>query len=205
MKKNILLYVLSLIWSSTLLAQSIEKGYHGFVDAGYSVKLGTNTASTNWVEFNTVHGYQINPYFFAGAGVGVQLAEKMNYGDISGRPYMKRNKSTEIPIFADLRYTILNKKVTPFIEARFGHYVTSGSGPYLSGGVGCRIDFGIGALNVKVAYTEYKFKYEELDLITTYKLMKVGYSYINMPELSYRYHDFKKNSNSLTFTVGYEF
>lgn len=100
----------------------------------------------------------------------------------------------------NLRYIIVRG-----LRLRFGHYVTSGSGPYLSGGIGCRIALGQGALNVKVAYTRYEFKYEQYESLITYKLVRFGTSLISMPEFSYYYSDYKNSSDNLTFTIGYEF
>lgn len=193
-------FICMVSWSKT-----IEKGYHGFVDAGYSIKLGTNTAATNWLDISTVHGYQINSYLFVGGGLGYQLTEKMRYGNISGYPYIKRDRNTDIPLFADFRYTVLDKKITPFIEARLGHYLTNGSGPFLSAGVGCRFALKKGALNFRVAYTRYEFKYEEMSLVSYYNIEKIGSKYISVPKSSFQYKDYKNNSSNLSFTVGYEF
>ena len=41
------------------------KGYRGFLDLGYT------TGDDGCIQFTTSHGYQLNPYFFFGAGTGV--------------------------------------------------------------------------------------------------------------------------------------
>lgn len=44
-------------------------GYRGFVDFGYTVGLGDYGVGR--IELTTSHGYQFNPYFFAGIGTGI--------------------------------------------------------------------------------------------------------------------------------------
>ncbi len=44
-------------------------GYKGFVDVGGA--FGVGTYGDGLVSVSSTHGYQFNPYFFLGAGVGV--------------------------------------------------------------------------------------------------------------------------------------
>lgn len=117
--------------SSKFPTNGLKKGYRGFVDAGYSIGTGDN--AENRIEISTVHGYQICPYVFVGLGVG------LNYYHEYGEYYAYGTKAkTEVPLFLDCRVTILNRKVTPFFEARGGYSVGTLSGYYYSFAVGCR-------------------------------------------------------------------
>jgi hypothetical protein len=188
-----LLAFVSCMLSQQVMAQ-ISKGYHGSVDAGYSVNTG-GTISTNWAELNTVHGYQVNPYFFVGGGVGFHFAPEMKKSEIDGKPHWKRDGSMEIPIFADFRWTVLNKKVTPFVDARLGHYVTNGSGMYSSLGIGCRFNLkGSQAIYVLASYTITKLRYQE-----SYMIQHLDYSY------SWDYKDIDEEQGAISLKIGYEF
>lgn len=66
------------------------KGYRGFLDLGYT------TGDDGCIQFTTSHGYQLNPYFFFGAGTGVS--------------YFTDSESALIPVFADLRGNFTNGK-----------------------------------------------------------------------------------------------
>lgn len=139
MKRLLFICGVLLFACTASLAQAIEKGYHGLVEAGYSlVYFGLSSTKVNWGEINTVHGYQATPNLFVGAGVGFHFVPVVKDGDIGGKPHWKRDSSMEIPLFADFRWTILNKRVTPFIDLRLGHDLTNGSGMYQCLNIGCR-------------------------------------------------------------------
>lgn len=71
------------------------KGYRGFLDLGYT------TGDDGCIQFTTSHGYQLNSYFFFGAGTGVS--------------YFTDSESALIPVFADLRGNFTNGQIVPFI------------------------------------------------------------------------------------------
>ena len=58
------------------------------------------------------------------------------------------------PIYADVKYTILKKKVSPFIDAKIGYSVLDASGFYMNPGIGVSWNFykGLSAF-LKVGYT----------------------------------------------------
>ena len=68
MRKFFLIGVLVFL-TSMAHSQNVAKNcYRGFVDAGYSFGIGDYKFGR--FEINTTHGYQFNPYFFLGAGLG---------------------------------------------------------------------------------------------------------------------------------------
>ena len=127
---------------SMLDGNGVQYGYRGFVELGYTV--GTGDWGANRVEFATSHGYQFNPYFYAGLGAGV------NY-------YHEGDGVVEVPIFADLRADILNNWITPYVDFRIGYTVYDYTGFYMSPTVGCRFAFDNSlALNFGIGYTMQK-------------------------------------------------
>lgn len=194
MKQFLLSLLLGLLFAPMRSTAQIDKGYHGFVDAGYSFSVNGGTTDHGWAEVNTIHGYEVNPHFFIGAGIGFHFMEKMEDGFVSGVPMWKRDAKMDIPLFADFKWNILNKKVTPFVDARLGHYLTNESGTYISVGVGCRY-----ALKRKqavyaiVSYSAAELQYQKSHYISG------KYSG------SWSYTDFDETRNNLSVKLGYEF
>jgi len=121
-------------------------GYKGIFDVGYNLPLGVTGEKGNF-EINTSHGYQINEYLFAGAGLGLHL--------YNARDSAMRNQNTyphyvvgsvgangklipadssawlradtfsfmTLPIFLDIRgyLPLQNSSLAPFAMCRFGY------------------------------------------------------------------------------------
>lgn len=191
MKKTILFIVFVL--PLAISGQIIEKGYHGFVEGGYAVNTG-GTISINWAEVNTIHGYQVNPNIFVGAGLGIHFTPEFKGNEIGGLPHWRRGNKIEKPIFANFRWTMLNKKVTPLVDLRLGHNLSNGSGMYGSAGLGCRLALKNNkALYFVVSYTSHKLKFEESYLI----------SYRDY--YSWRYKEIKQEQTAVSARIGFEF
>lgn len=100
-----------------------ESGYRGFVEAGYT--LGTGDNSADRIALFTSHGYQMNPYVFVGAGAGVN--------------YYYDGEMWSVPIFADARGTLpLDGSFTPFLDIKIGYSAVDVSGFYFAPSVGCK-------------------------------------------------------------------
>lgn len=154
----------------------------------------SGTLDASWAEINTIHGYQANPYFFVGAGVGFHYFPKYSSNKIDGVPLWKRDASCEIPLFFNMRWTILNKRITPFVDARFGHYVTNHSGIYATGGIGCRLSMKKNqALYVTASYAATKIRYKESNL------MPARYAYY------WYYENTDEDQSAVSLKIGYEF
>lgn len=195
MKKLITLCSIALFSITIVNAQTIETGYHGFVEGAYSIEINGATLAMNWPEINTIHGYQATPNLFVGAGVGFHFMPNFKEGNIDGTPSWKRDSKMEIPIFVDFRWTILNKGVTPFVDLRLGHNVCNGSGLYASVGAGCRYALkGKQAIYTMISYTTHKLVYEHSHMVPG-----SGYSY------NWAYRDFEEQLYALSIKVGFEF
>ena len=126
-----------------------NSGYKGFIELGFS--FGTNTrikvnnrntshsestGGVHRVEFSTSHGFFFNPYVFLGIGVGLHFYT--GYNDDDGNYQSFDEVDMAIPIFAHFRTHFIDKKVSPFIDVKFGHSVHEITGAYFSPSVGCR-------------------------------------------------------------------
>lgn len=105
---------------------ALSAGYKGFVDLGYGIGVGDYSAGR--VEFQTTHGYQFNPYFFAGVGAGYS--------------YYTDGSVSSIPIFADFKAGFPINRITPFFDFKIGYSVLDVDGFYLSPSVGARFATG---------------------------------------------------------------
>lgn len=108
---------------------SLKSGVRGLVDIG----------SAFWGDYykfgaNITYGYQFNSYLFLGAGVEIGI---------------DNNSRLALPFFTDVKFTILNKKVTPFIDLRSGYDIYWGDF-YLSPSIGCRFAIHNKGLNVSI-------------------------------------------------------
>jgi hypothetical protein len=149
----------------------LRLGYKGFVDFGYT--LGVGDYSADRAEAYTTHGCQINNVIFVGVGAGV------NY-------YYDNDNAIGVPVYANARFTFLNKRITPFADTRVGYSLVDVEGIYGSQAIGCRFRLGDRtAFNVSVAYTLLNLQTE------------------------FSSGDFRmkedKISNAVTFRLGFEF
>lgn len=151
-------------------------GYKGFVDFGYS--FGTGDYDFDRIEFSTSHGYQINSYFYAGVGAGLN--------------YFTDPEVFSVPIFANPRLTIpTNSIVSPFLDVKIG-YTTSRDvkGFYFAPSIGSRFETGANtAVNFSFGYTLQKAKDE-------YDFYYGGYHYADSETITL---------GAFTLKLGFEF
>ena len=118
------------------------RGYKAFYEAGYVFTLDDNNCyitnlcgnppGCNRLSLTTSQGYQFNNFFYLGAGAGMEVnTYRRSKGEEAG---------VSVPIFADLRFNILNdKKVLPFVVVRAGGSVGYYQGVYMGAQVGIRV------------------------------------------------------------------
>lgn len=112
------------------------RGYRAFINFGLGAGVGDY--GDNKIEISTVHGYQINPKWFVGLGVG-------DY-------YYVDNDLEVIPIFAEGRYEFKEGRFSPFVSMRLGAAIVldgGGTNFYYSPSFGLRV---ANRLNLSVAY-----------------------------------------------------
>ena len=191
MKKS-LVSLAFLIASQMVSAQNTSGScYRGFVDGGYTIGIGDYEFGR--FEINTSHGYQINPFFFIGGGLGLHfMPEYKTKGmDI---PLDQRESKVDIPVFANLRANFSKGKITPFVDGKAGTYVTNNGGLYLNLSAGCR--FAVNekqAVNVSVGYTTEELEFESFK------------SFISSRNMDYVTSPRKLTAEGIAIKVGYEF
>lgn len=141
-----------------------KAGYKGFIDLGYT--FGVGDWGEDRMSFSTSHGYQFNPYLFAGIGIGAN--------------YYFDSELFAIPIFAHIRANFIDNKVSPYVDFKIGYSPNLDfEGFYMSPSIGCKI----GAFNVGVGYVMQKVKivddyYETLETINCGGIsVKLGFEF----------------------------
>lgn len=150
--------------ASSFSENVIPTGYKGLVELGYGI--GTGDFGADRILLTTSHGYQVNSYFFAGIGAGVN--------------YYTDADLVSIPIFADFRGTlpITNSKIAPFLDMKIGYTVNDVEGFYFAPGIGIRIATSRKAgFNVGIGYELQKFDaYYSKETCGAFAI-KVGYDF----------------------------
>ena len=139
MKKFLIVIAISLMAAVSLNGKRkkknlyYEKGYLGNVALGGTVGLDYDFGSRTTLF--TSHGYSFGNGAFVGMGTGVIM-------DFAGQ--------CTIPLFADFKYSFLNKTVSPFIDYKMGIslYDMAYTSLYVSPSVG----FDIGRFSLSVGY-----------------------------------------------------
>lgn len=143
-------------------------GYSGFLDAGYAMR--TSDTGFEYAHISTAHGYQFNPYFFAGIGVGAQFVTGARYGEgFDKNTVLDQDfdgSDVGAVVFANVRGYLLDNKYTPYLDFRIG-YATTTKGLYLqptfNAAIG-KFDFGAGVCwqNIKYLYEEINYNHNSI-------------------------------------------
>ena len=163
------------------------RGYRGFIDFGYTI--GTGDYNVGRIELTTSHGYQINPYFFVGAGTGV------NY-------YCTRGADDFIiPVFADIRANFIEGPVVPFATLKLGYSFSTresyDGGLYLAPAVGVKFMLNSRqALSLSLGYTCQWLSSDEY---------YYGYGYGDYNDYYDYYSSTTENFSGVTLKLGFEF
>lgn len=155
-----------------------KTGYKGFVDFGYSLNIrGDKYKDTDHIDFTTSHGYQFNPYFFLGIGVGVNY-----YYDTAlsyRKPGFEEEKNSEwlYSAFINPRATFLDGSISPFIDAKAGYSLNEEvNGFYLSPSAGLHLAIPNSyiSVNVSAGYTLQTLKTTKSTSFNPYKDTPLG-------------------------------
>lgn len=164
--KKILLVLISVLSFASIKAEDnfFSKGYRGFADLGYTIGVGDYKFGR--FEISTTHGYQVNPYFFVGGGVGFHFMQKCTYGS-SDIPLDERKAKVSIPLFADFRGTFTKKKFAPFLDLKLGYFLTNSDGFYGNISAGGRMMIvGKQAVSLSIGYVYEKLQFQTFDRFT---------------------------------------
>ncbi len=127
--KKILLFLLLVFASGILTVNAQNKSI--YFNKGYraDIQIGTVIDNTMLYSVTTSHGHSFGNGLYLGGGTGLYF----------GNSNFKENKfRVSIPVFAEIKYSFLNKLASPFIGAKGGgffDYTDSGCGyiirPYI--------------------------------------------------------------------------
>lgn len=188
MKRTIFL-LLAIIAFTNAEARQPKRGYRGFLEWSSSVRsdnfgvfdihgnLTMERQSMFYTGFSTSHGYQINPMFFIGAGLGMERCGKLD--------------NWVAPIFIQGRIDLKLGKFTPFGDLRLGANVAEGAGIYISPTIGYRFNWGrkMGVnLGVGLSLAGYRSEHYEGSMTgqDSYEIQYVGTKRHIRPYFSFR-------------------
>lgn len=80
-------------------------------ERGYRADIQLSTSVSEQYSITTSHGFSFGNGFYLGGGVGFTAETFLNFEDA---PHWL------VPLFADAKYSFLNKRVSPFVAARVG-------------------------------------------------------------------------------------
>lgn len=161
MKKIAILLAATMAFAINSNAQSMQSGYKGHVEAGYSVGIGDYDFGR--FEVNTTHGYQVNPYIFLGAGTGLHFMSSYKTGDME-IPLDVRDSKVDIPVFANFRSNFTKGKISPFFDIKGGTFVTNNGGLYVVASLGVRYALNSKqGLSLSVGYAAEKLEFETFE------------------------------------------
>ncbi len=129
--------------------RGLSAGYKGIVDIGYDIGVGDY--GVDRIRLNIINGYQFNPYFSMGFGLGVR--------------YYYDAEAALMPFFADFRANFIDNSVSPYFSLGFGYSFDltdyfEGVGILLNPTIG--VSFKVSdktALNIGVGYEMQRMKY----------------------------------------------
>ena len=192
MKKIFLIIMLAF---TTLVVKAQDNtfggGYRGFADLGYTIGVGNYNLGR--FEISTTHGYQVNPYFFVGGGVGFHFMSSYETKDMN-IPLDKRDSKVSIPLFADFRGTFSKRKFAPFADLKLGYFVTNNDGFYGNVSAGCRMALkGKQGISLSIGYTYEKLEFQTFSRFNSTTSM----NYTRTPR--------KLDCEGISIKLGYEF
>lgn len=191
--KKIFLIIMMVVTTLVMKAQdnTFGGGYRGFADLGYTIGVGDYNFGR--FEISTTHGYQVNPYFFVGGGVGFHF---MSSYETKGMdiPLDKRDSKVSIPLFADFRGTFCKRKFAPFADLKLGYFVTNNDGFYGNVSAGCRMALkGKQGISLSIGYTYEKLEFQTFSRFNGTTSM----NYTRTPR--------KLDCEGISIKLGYEF
>lgn len=187
--KKIIFVIAALLSVASANARQPQRGYRGFFDWSNSLRsedfaypdmygnLHIRRENVFFTGFSTSHGYQINPLFYIGAGLGMEKCTTLD--------------NWVAPIFLDGRVDLKFGKFTPFGDIRIGVNLAEVGGVYFSPTIGYRFNWGRKmGVNIGAGLTLAGYRAEHYEGVVTgpdsYELYYVGTLHHVRPYFSFR-------------------
>ena len=189
MKRTIFLLLAIIAFAHVSEARQPKRGYRGFLEWSSSVRsenfgdfyldgeFGFRRQTTFYTGLTTSHGYQIDPMFFIGAGLGMERCGSLG--------------NWVAPVFVEGRADFEFGKFTPFADIRFGANLAEDFGVYFSPSIGYRFNWGrkmgvnIGAGLTLAGYTAEHYEGTWFDK-DSFEMHYVGTRHHIRPYFSFR-------------------
>jgi len=149
------------VQESDLVQVKKEKGYYNYTGIGILAGSRYSNLSAPFT-IQTVNGYQSKGSLYFGGGIGVEFFDEIS-----------------IPVFADLRYRLLNSEFSPYLFAQGGYslplennweYRKAKGGPMASIGIGVMFPLNFRtALSFSLSYRYQQLLYVETDSWSGYE------------------------------------
>lgn len=110
MKKFLATFVLMAAVMGVNAQSETIKDYVNY-ERGYRADIAVSTSISEQYSISTSHGFSFGNGLYVGGGVGFTAETFLNFED---EPHYL------VPLFADIKYTFLNNRVSPFVSARVG-------------------------------------------------------------------------------------
>lgn len=187
--KKILFTLAALLVAVSAEARQPQRGYRGFFEWSGSLRsqqfgypdingnLSFYREDTFFTGFSTSHGYQINPLFFIGAGLGMEKCTTLS--------------DWIAPLFLEGRIDLQFGKFTPFGDIRIGANLADGAGAFFSPSIGYRFNWGRKmGVNIGAGLTLAGYRAEHYEGTITgpdsYEIHYVGTRHHVRPYFSFR-------------------
>lgn len=114
-----------------------------YFNKGYRADVRISATATNHYHFTTSHGYALGCGFYVGGGAGFG-AEWVD-GDLTSEPHFTPS------LFVDARWSMLNRKVSPYVDVKAVQYIdlTAGGVNY---GITPSLGVDLGHFSIGVGY-----------------------------------------------------
>ena len=106
----------------------LHSGFRILMETGYH--FGAGEDQLDGAPLNVSLGGQIGPHFYVGGGLGLRYL------------YNEDDSYFAMPIFANLRWDIMDKRIIPFIDTKMGYSPFDVQGFFWQAGAGCRFRIG---------------------------------------------------------------
>lgn len=148
--KSLLVAALLSVGASNVIAQeSQEVKYQG--EFNISTAICAAEDIQNPFNFETIHGIRVNKHISVGVGLGFNLFREKWYNDDFKNSFI-------IPLFVDVKWYILDRKISPYVSLDMGYNFGVGNkyggcaGMYTAPGAGVSFKLkGKGAFNLGLA------------------------------------------------------
>lgn len=140
MKKIISIVIsfgVTIVTMSAQNSSAFQHGYHGSVSLSGNIGINKGIPN-NGIELSTSQGYNFGDGVYMGGGVGLNIA--LN-GELSS-----------IPIFYEMKYNMIDWKISPYISCLIGTSILDLDGPNLAFLASPRIGFDYRKVSICTGY-----------------------------------------------------